>query len=60
MQTHSEYTGGIGKTILEGKSNSCQTIDCMKNDISLYETALVMVARLYNFHVCVLMESKFT
>ena len=61
MRTYENYTKGIGQNVLEWKNQQLSDyIECMQTvNTQFDEILLVMMARLYNFHMCVLMENKF-
>ena len=60
MCTHTTYTAGVGQYILACKKQTLDDyINCMEQGAPLDEIALVIVACMYHFHICVLKETKY-
>ena len=61
MWTHQNYCEGIATNVLAWKKQAFEAyLECLQTLKTPFdEIALVVTARLYNFHVCVLVEDKF-
>ena len=61
MQTHQDCCKGIAVNVLAWKKQAFKAcLECLQTlKIPIDEIALVISARMYNLHVCVLMEEKF-
>ena len=60
MKKHRQYSMMIADYILR-----CKKLDfddyllCMEHDVPLDEMAIVIIARMFRFHICILTETKF-
>ena len=59
MKKHRQYSMTIADYILHRKKLDFDNLLCMEQDAPLDEIAIVVIARMFCFHICILTETKF-